>query len=110
MRRREFITVLGGAAVSWPYAASAQRSAMPVIGFLSATWAATRVDRVAAFRQGLSETGYVEGKSVAIEFRWADTQFWQLRSMADDLVRRQVTVIVAAAASSSAAKAAGSVP
>jgi putative ABC transport system substrate-binding protein len=105
MRRRDFITLLGGASVSWPLAGQAQQ---PVIGFLDSGSFAANTRKVDAFRRGLAEAGYVENSNVVIEFRWADAQFWQLRSMADDLVRRQVAVIVAAAASSSAAKAATS--
>jgi putative ABC transport system substrate-binding protein len=95
MRRRDFITLVGGVAATWPFTAGAQKPVIPVIGYLhtGSEFANRRI--VAAFRQGLAEAGYVEGRTVAIEFRWANLQFDKLPEMAAELVRLQVAVIVA---------------
>ena len=95
MRRREFVTLMGSAAVAWPVTARAQQPAMPVVGYLSGGSATKFEHFTAAFRQCLSDTGYVEGRNVIVQYRWADEHYERLPAMADELVRQQVAVIVA---------------
>ncbi len=108
MRRRDFITLLGSAAIVMPLAVRAQQKAMPVIGFLSGTSLGPNGANVAAFRQGLSETGYVEGQNLAIEYRWAEGRYERLPALAADLVGRKVDVIVTTAGGPNAVVAAKS--
>ena len=96
MQRRRFISLLGGAAVAWPFVARAQQPAMPVIGFLSSRSPGESASVVAAFRQGLRETGFIEGQNLGIAFRWAEGRYDKLPALASELVSLPVTLLFAA--------------
>src|SRR3954464_155905 len=106
MRRREFITLAGGAAIAWPFVARAQQPTMPVIGFLRSTSLAVSTPMVTGFRQGLTAAGFTEGQNVAIEYRYANIHLGRLRGLAAELIPLPVAVIVANNIAALAAKAA----
>jgi ABC-type uncharacterized transport system substrate-binding protein len=104
MRRREFIGLIGGAAVAWPTAARAQQPTLPVVGFLSSVSPGPYAQNLAAFRRGLGQIGFIEGQNVTIEYRWAEGDYDRLPALAAELVRRRVDVIAATGGSGLAAK------
>src|ERR1700720_4098678 len=99
MRRREFIRLVGGAALAWPRAARAQQPALPVVAFIHAGSPTDSTSRAAAFRKGLSETGYVEGQNVTVEYHWLEGRYDLVSAVVADVVRRQVAVIATPASS-----------
>src|SRR4029077_1979626 len=107
MRRREFITLLGGAAAAWPLTASAQQPTMPVVGYIGPQPRELSADRLDAFHQGLNETGYVEDGNVTIEYRWADNQYDRIPRFLADLISRRVAVIAMAGSTQGAIAAKG---